>query len=112
MTEIQKNGSPIKQTANRRKNGQFGNGNTIGKRFQPGESGNPNGRGNSAKDILDKLLDIPKKDSTRREGIIDKLISMAENGNLNAIKEILDRTDGRSREYIEQRITRDEVIIE
>ena len=100
------------QTANRRKNGQFGNGNSIGKQFKPGQSGNLNGRRNSAKDILNELLDTPKKDKTRRENIMDKLLMMAEHGNLNAIKEVLDRTDGKSREYIEQRITRDEVIIE
>ncbi len=100
------------QTANRRKNGQFGNGNNIGKQFKPGQSGNLNGRRNSAKDILNELLDTPKKDKTRRETIMNKLLMMAEHGNLNAIKEVLDRTDGKSREYIEQRITRDEVIIE
>ena len=100
------------QTANRRKNGQFGNGNNIGKQFKPEQSGNLNGRKNSAKDILNELLDTSKKDKTRRENIMDKLLMMAEHGNLNAIKEVLDRTDGKSREYIEQRITRDEVIIE
>ena len=100
------------QTANRRKNGQFGNGNNIGNQFKPGQSGNLNGRRNSAKDILNELLDTSKKDKTRRENIMDKLLMMAEHGNLNAIKEVLDRTDGKSREYIEQRITRDEVIIE
>ena len=100
------------QTANRRKNGQFGNGNNIGKQFKPGQSGNLNGRRNSAKDILNELLDTSKKDKTRRENIMDKLLMMAEHGNLNAIKEVLDRTDGKSREYIEQRITRDEVVIE
>jgi hypothetical protein len=100
------------QTANRRKNGQFGNGNNIGKQFKPGQSGNLNGRRNSAKDILNELLDTSKKDKTRRETIMNKLLMMAEHGNLNAIKEVLDRTDGKSREYIEQRITRDEVVIE
>ena len=43
--------------ANRRKNGQFGNGNNIGKQFKPGQSGNLNGRRNSAKDILNKYFD-------------------------------------------------------
>jgi|TARA_Y100000034_G_scaffold101145_1_gene125197 hypothetical protein len=100
------------QTANRRKNGQFGNGNNIGKQFKPGQSGNLNGRRNSAKDILNKLLDLPKNDKTRRERLMDKLIAMAERGNLNAIKEVMDRTEGKSKEYVEQRITRDEVVIE
>ena len=43
---------------------------------------------------------------------MDKLIAMAERGNLNAIKEVMDRTEGKSKEYVEQRITRDEVVIE
>ena len=31
---------------------------------------------------------------------MDKLVSMANRGNLNAIKEVLDRTEGKSTEYI------------
>ena len=102
--------SEVKRTAN----GQFisGHSGNPATRFKPGNNANPNGRRNSAKDILNELLDTPKKDKTRRENIMDKLLMMAEHGNLNAIKEVLDRTDGKSREYIEQRITRDEVIIE
>ena len=102
--------SEVKRTAN----GQFVSGHrgNPAPRFKPGNNANPNGRRNSAKDILNELLDTSKKDKTRRENIMDKLLMMAEHGNLNAIKEVLDRTDGKSREYIEQRITRDEVIIE
>jgi len=102
--------SEVKRTAN----GQFvsGHSGNPATRFKPGNNANPNGRRNSAKDILNELLDTSKKDKTRRENIMDKLLMMAEHGNLNAIKEVLDRTDGKSREYIEQRITRDEVIIE
>ena len=102
--------SEVKRTAN----GQFisGHSGNPATRFKPGNNANPNGRKNSAKDILNELLDTSKKDKTRRENIMDILLMMAEHGNLNAIKEVLDRTDGKSREYIEQRITRDEVIIE
>ena len=102
--------SEVKRTAN----GQFvsGHSGNPATRFKPGNNANPNGRRNSAKDILNELLDTSKKDKTRRENIMDKLLMMAEHGNLNAIKEVLDRTDGKSRGYIEQRITRDEVIIE
>ena len=102
--------SEVKRTAN----GQFisGHSGNPATRFKPGNNANPNVRKNSAKDILNELLDTSKKDKTRRENIMDKLLMMAEHGNLNAIKEVLDRTDGKSREYIEQRITRDEVIIE
>jgi hypothetical protein len=102
--------SEVKRTAN----GQFisGHSGNPATRFKPGNNANPNGRRNSAKDILNELLDTSKKDKTRRETIMNKLLMMAEHGNLNAIKEVLDRTDGKSREYIEQRITRDEVIIE
>ena len=96
----------------RNEKGQFASGYTPPTAWKPGQSGNLNGRRSAAKDILNDLLDAPKDEKSRREKLLDKLILMAERGNLSAIKEILDRTDGRSKEYIEQRITRDEVVIE
>ena len=97
----------VKRTAN----GQFVGSGSPSTQFKPGNKANPNGRRSAAKDILNKLLDTSADKKTRREQLMDKLILMAERGNLNAIKEVMDRTEGRSREYIEQRITRDEVVI-
>ena len=78
----------------------FEKGNKIGNRFKPGEVNNPNGRRNAAMDILNKILDTEIDERTKRERLLDKLVNMANHGNLNAIKEILDRTEGKSTEYI------------
>ena len=78
----------------------FQKGNKLGNRFKAGEVNNPNGRKNAARDILNKILDIEVDDRTKREILLDKLITMANRGNLNAIKEVLDRTEGKSLEHI------------
>jgi len=78
----------------------FEKGNKIGNRFKAGEVNNPNGRRNAARDILNKILDTEVDERTKREKLLDKLVNMANHGNLNAIKEILDRTEGKSTEYI------------
>ena len=78
----------------------FEKGNKIGNRWKKGESGNPNGRRNAARDILNKILDTEIDDRTKREVLLDKLVNMANRGNLNAIKEVLDRTEGKSTEYV------------
>ena len=78
----------------------FEKGNKIGNRFKPGDVNNPNGRRNAARDILNKILDTEVDERTKRERLLDKLVNMANHGNLNAIKEVLDRTEGKSTEYI------------
>ena len=78
----------------------FEKGNKIGNRFKPGQINNPKGRRNAARDILNKILDTEVDDKTKREDLLDKLVRMANQGNLNAIKEVLDRTEGKSTEYI------------
>ena len=81
-------------------NGQFAKGNKLGNRFKKGEVSNPNGRRNAARDILNKILNTEVDERTKREKLLDKLVNMANHGNLNAIKEVLDRTEGKSTEYI------------
>ena len=78
----------------------FEKGNKIGNRFQAGEINNPKGRRNAARDILNKILDVEVDDRTKRERLLDKLVNMANHGNMNAIKEVLDRTEGKSTEHI------------
>ena len=78
----------------------FQKGNKIGNRFKEGQVNNPNGSRNAARDILTKILDTEVDEKTKREKLLDKLVNMANHGNLNAIKEILDRTEGKSTEYI------------
>ena len=46
-----------KQTENRRSDGKFAKGNTLGNRFKKGESGNPNGRRGALADIIKIVWD-------------------------------------------------------
>ena len=41
-----------KQTKNKRKDGKFAKGNTLGNRWKKGQSGNPNGRRNAYTDLI------------------------------------------------------------
>ena len=68
--------------------------------WKKGQSGNPNGRRNAAKDILNELLDTEVEDRTQKEKLLSKLIQMGMRGDLGAIKEVLDRTEGKSKEHI------------
>jgi HPt (histidine-containing phosphotransfer) domain-containing protein len=65
------------------------------KPFKPGESGNPGGK--TKKPLVDKLLQeaLAANDSEDAKKIAGKLISMAKNGSLNAIKLIAERTEGK-----------------
>ncbi len=91
----------MKQTDNNRnKKGQFTKGNTEGNRWKKGESGNPNGRRNSFTDILNSLGETKVEQKERRERIMLKLYAMAEKGDLNAIKFIVERIEGKAIETI------------
>ena len=68
--------------------------------WKKGQTGNPNGRRGAARDILNKILDSEVDDKTEREMLLNKLVNMANRGNLAAIKEVLDRTEGKSTEYV------------
>ena len=101
------------QTANRGVNGQFVKGNKIGNRFKPGESGNPNGRNGAMSDLFKELAETKdEQGKTRKEKILDKILRMAENGSLKAAEMYMNRVEGKPREYVEQRIKKDEIIIE
>jgi len=100
-------------TENRRENGQFAKGNTAGVQFKPGNNANPKGRHGALSDLFKELADTEKSDGkTRKERIINKVLSMAENGSLKAVEIYMNRVEGKPREYIEQRIVKDEIIVE
>lgn len=83
--------------------------------FEKGQSGNPKGRpkkGTAIADILNKLLDTPKDNKTRREIILDKVLTMAESGDMAAINFIADRTEGKALERIVTQETDELVILE
>ena len=90
-----------KETDNiRNSKGQFTKGNTEGNRWKKGESGNPNGRRNSFTDLLNEIGDQEKDDRSKRFKIMSKLYAMAEKGDLNAIKFIVERIEGKAVETI------------
>ncbi len=91
-----------KQTAK----GKFAPGNKIGNRFKKGETGNKNGRPKITKltDALREQLaeiapDAPEE--TQAEVIARALIREAISGNVQAIREIADRTEGKPKQAID-----------
>ena len=74
--------------------------------FKQGVSGNPNGRPKGSvapSDILRQIASEFVNDESERtklDFIMRMLFKMASNGNLQAIKEIIDRLEGKSTENI------------
>ena len=81
------------------------NRNTAGlKPFQPGQSGNPGGRPKKlplSDAIREELERCGKSGVTNDRAIAQQLIEMALDGNLEAMREIADRTEGKPRQRIE-----------
>jgi len=75
---------------------------TIGKPFQPGQSGNPGGRPKTKpfRDALKRVLDEAGKDDERLRLIAEALLGKAATGDVQAIKEIADRLDGKPAQAI------------
>jgi len=101
------------QKANRRANGQFKPGYKPPTAWVKGESGNPNGRNGAMSDLFKDLADAEdEQGKTRKEKILDKILRMAENGSLKAAEMYMNRVEGKPREYVEQRIRKDKIVIE
>ncbi len=86
--------------------GKFPPGNKIGKQFPPGVSGNPSGRPKLTKltEALRKQLTELNPDATEEtnaEAIARVLIREAKTGNVQAAREIADRTEGRPKQAID-----------
>lgn len=69
----------------------------VGRPFQPGQSGNPNGRPKSRpfKDALQKALKAADGDQDMLELVASALVAKASTGDVPAIKEIAERLDGK-----------------
>jgi len=78
-------------------------------KFQKGQSGNPKGRpkkGSAFSDILNYKLDQKTADGKlRREIVSEKIIELAEAGDVAAIRYLMDRTDGKPTETVNANLT-------
>jgi ribosomal protein L18E len=76
------------------------------KPFQKGQSGNPAGRPKTAilsNAIRKKLTEIDETDPQRRtyaEILVEQLVMKAKTGDVQALKEIADRTEGKARQSV------------
>jgi hypothetical protein len=94
------------QTAERRKDGTFAPGHSFGNRFKRGETGNPQGRPKLTKlteALREQLAELnpDAPEETIAEQIARALIREAKTGNVQAIREIGDRTEGKPKQAID-----------
>ena len=96
---------------NRDERGKFTKGNQIGRKFERGQAANPDGRnafGVKVSAILKRRLSetLPDMDNqTIAEAVAEKLITMALAGDLNALKELIDRTEGRTPQTVDMDVS-------
>jgi len=76
-------------------------------KWKPGESGNPNGRPKKGETLTDALREL-----TDKEELAQKLLELAREGNLNALRYIYDRIDGRPVETVRQHVSGAPQVIE
>ncbi len=91
---------------NHRKDGTFAPGHKLGNRFKKGETGNPQGRPKITRltDALREQLAAANADApgeTIAEQIARALIREAVGGNVQAIREIADRCEGKPKQAID-----------
>jgi hypothetical protein len=105
---------PLKQAVSKRQRGEDGKflpGNSYG-RWKRGESGNSKGRRDAVADQLRRKLALVRVKSdgrTNAELIADALLEEAiENRNIQAIREILDRVEGKPRQALDVLMVRSE----
>ena len=102
-----------KSVVKRRSDGTFAESGNKATQFKKGNNANPNGRRAALKDIIDSIGDeVDDQGKTTREDVMRKVWMMAKRGDMRAIAFIADRTEGKAREYIEQKIVQDELIVE
>lgn len=67
-------------------------------RFRPGVSGNPSGRGNAPSLLAALRAELDAREASGRpalRAIAERLVEMALAGDIRAIREVLDRLDGK-----------------
>lgn len=79
--------------------------------FQKGQSGNPNGRPKSSKlfnDMLRLAINGADGDMAELRKIADKLVEKAVAGDIQAIKEVADRLDGKPHQSTDTKVSVDD----
>ena len=69
--------------------------------FKPGQSGNPAGRPPKEKVLTNAMLAIIKNNPKIMDAIAAKVLQMAVNGNMDAIREVGDRLEGKATSSME-----------
>lgn len=79
--------------------------------FKPGQSGNPEGRPKGTKNLstilremLELEIEVDGVKITQKDAIIKQLIKKSTAGELNAIQEVFDRTEGKAKQEIKHEI--------
>jgi len=83
------------QTVNRLSGGRFAPGNKIGRRFQPGQSGNPKGRPPERPLTASLREALDANDGELIQSLAQMAIDKALSGDFRYFKEIMDRSDGK-----------------
>lgn len=70
---------------------------TVGRPFQPGQSGNPNGRPKTKpfRDAILRALEAAGDEAALLDAVATALVVKASSGDVQAIKELADRMDGK-----------------
>ncbi len=87
------------QTESKQEMAKFEKGNNFGNRFQKGTSGNPSGKVKSA--LLTDAVRRQLSDSGDLDAIATALIEKAKKGDLEAVKIIFDRLEGKPQVFLE-----------
>lgn len=94
--------------------GKFAKGNKLGRRFRPGLSGNPKGRPKSitlSEAYRKKLAQVDLEDPDGRtfaEVLAEQMVIKARSGDVSALREMADRTEGKPRQTIALSVERRE----
>jgi len=95
-----------KTNAKQTQRNKFPPGNSIGKQFPKGTTGNPSGRPKLTRltdalreQITEQMQNAPER--TIAEAIARKLIKLALDGDIAAIREVFDRTEGKPKQAID-----------
>lgn len=69
--------------------------------WKPGQSGNPLGRPKDKKYISEALKDLLANDPDLLKQVVEAMLREVKSGNIPALKELLDRTEGKVADKIE-----------